>query len=130
MLILTLRTDKIESEIGLYNDHNQLTYHTWQAHRILAETLHSQIAELLKSVDLSFDNIEGIVVYNGPGSFTGLRIGISVANALAYSLSIPIVGVTGENWRDIGRGQLISGAGHDIVMPDYGSEPHITTSKK
>ena len=41
---------------------------------------------------VSWDVLEGIEVETGPGSFTGLRVGVSVANALGYSLGIPVNG--------------------------------------
>jgi hypothetical protein len=46
MIILTIRTDKPEAEIGLYDDEKQIIYETWQAHRQLAETIHLKIKEL------------------------------------------------------------------------------------
>ena len=48
MLILTIRTDKPEAELGLYKDNQQLDYFVWQAHRELAETIHNKIKELLE----------------------------------------------------------------------------------
>ncbi|MDQ3065055.1 MAG: tRNA (adenosine(37)-N6)-threonylcarbamoyltransferase complex dimerization subunit type 1 TsaB [bacterium] len=130
-MILTLRTDKPESEIGLYLDQAQLTYETWQAHRQLAETLHQKIHDMLISKNVDFKDLSAIVCYQGPGSFTGLRIGISVANALAHSLNIPIVGEEGEvSWQDRGMERLKSSQNDKIVLPIYGAPVHITQSRK
>lgn len=130
MIILTLRTDKSEAELGLYNDESKLAYHEWPAHRELAETIHLKIRQLLERQKLSIKDLQGIVVFKGPGSFTGLRIGLSVANALSDSLSIPIVSETGKDWLDKGRKRLEQGEDERLTIPDYGSEPHITLPKK
>lgn len=130
MLILTLRTDKPESEIGLFENGKQLVYEQWQAHRQLAETIHKKIREVLASQNKSLEEITAIATYKGPGSFTGLRIGLSVANALATSYGLPIVGATGEDWREAAFTKLASGESADYVVPDYGSEAHITAQKK
>jgi len=130
MIILSLRTDKPESEIRLFDNQNKTSEIVWQAHRELAETLHIKLKELLESQKLEFDKLQAIVVYQGPGSFTGLRIGLSVANALAYSLDIPIVGSTGTNWEAEGIERLLKAENDHQVMPEYGSEAHITPQKK
>jgi tRNA threonylcarbamoyladenosine biosynthesis protein TsaB len=130
MLVLTIRTDKPESEIGLYLDDKQLGYETWQAHRQLAETIHVKIKELLNTQAKDWADIEGVVVYRGPGSFTGLRIGLSVANALADSLGAAIVGVTGESWQMDGLVRLQAKENEQRVMPEYGADVHITLPKK
>ena len=132
MIILTIRTDKPEAELGLFDDNKQLAYETWQAHRQLAETIHHKIKEILARdlISSKLDGIEGIVVYLGPGSFTGLRIGISVANALAGGLKVPIIGTNGSNWRTAGIKKLLAGEDDKQVLPDYGSEVFITPSKK
>jgi tRNA threonylcarbamoyladenosine biosynthesis protein TsaB len=130
MLILTFRTDKPEAELGLFEDGNKLAYSIWPAHRQLAETIHLKISELLASQGRGLDDLDGLVVFKGPGSFTGLRIGISVANALAYSLQIPIVAETGERWLEQGRQALNKGKNQRIAVPEYGSPPHITTPRK
>jgi tRNA threonylcarbamoyladenosine biosynthesis protein TsaB len=130
MLILTFRTDKPEAELGLFEAGGKLAYSTWQAHRQLAETIHTQIKELLESQGHVLDDVGGIVVFKGPGSFTGLRIGLSVANALAYSLNIPIVATTGEDWIEQGNTGLEQGANEHAALPEYGSLPHITTPRK
>lgn len=129
MLILTIRTDKPEAELGLYQDDQLLDGFGWQAHRELAETIHVQISNLLKSHNKTFSNVEGIVVYKGPGSFTGLRIGIATANAVADSLGAPIVGTGSDEWQLNGVKMLLTGKNDKQVVPDYGAEAHITTPK-
>jgi len=129
MILLTLRTDKPEAEIGLYEDGRQLTYSSWLAHRQLAETLHLKLAAMLADQATPLEAIQGIAIYRGPGSFTGLRIGFSVANALAGSLEVPIVAGSGDNWREDAIGRLLDGQNETIVLPEYGSPPHITQPK-
>ncbi len=130
MIILTLRTDKPEAEIGLYDDQKQLIYETWEAHRQLAETIHQKIQATMDLQGLTLQQIEGVVVYKGPGSFTGLRIGLSVANALAYSLEIPIAASNGEDWVRAGIERLLKGESDKIALPEYGAPMHTTTPKK
>ncbi|HTB49135.1 MAG TPA: tRNA (adenosine(37)-N6)-threonylcarbamoyltransferase complex dimerization subunit type 1 TsaB, partial [Verrucomicrobiae bacterium] len=125
----TMRTDKPEAELGLFNDSAKLAYSTWPAHRQLAETIHAKIKELLESQSRSLNDLQGIVIFEGPGSFTGLRIGLSVANALAYGLAIPIVAEAGDNWLIAGVHEIINGQNQHIVLPKYGSPPHTTTPK-
>ncbi len=48
------------------------------------------IDQLLKKHNLQLSDVTGIGVNVGPGSFTGLRVGISIANALGFALKIPI----------------------------------------
>lgn len=130
MLILTLRTDNPESEIGLYVDNEQVVYEKWQAHRQLAETLHTRITDLLKNSGKQWSDIEGVVAYEGPGSFTGLRIGLSVANAIAGSYDAPITATTGDTWIEDGLQNLLAGKGQKTALPEYGAPVHITAPKK
>ena len=129
-MILTLRTDKPTAEIGLYDGDQQVSYVTWEAHRQLAETVHSKIEELLRQQHLSLQDISGIVCFQGPGSFTGLRIGLSVANALAVGLGVPIVAEQGENWINDGARRLRYGDNDIQALPFYGADVHITPQKK
>lgn len=130
MIILTIRTDKPEAEIGLYDGRKQIAYQTWQAHRALAETLHGKIRDMLKSKDLQLKDVQGIACYKGPGSFTGLRIGLTVGNALAYGLNVPVVSETGDGWRESAAMRLMSGENETIALPEYGADVHITLPKR
>ncbi len=130
MKILALRTDKPEAELYLYDDDKKLTEIKWDAHLKVAETLNSKIEEILNKLSISYDELDGIAIFKGPGSFTGLRIGISVANALAYAQSIPIVARSGENWRKQAIKDLQTGKNDKIAALDYGAAAHITMPKK
>jgi tRNA threonylcarbamoyladenosine biosynthesis protein TsaB len=130
MKILTIKTDKPEAEVGLYEDQKQLNYIKWQADRQLSSTLNFKIKEILNQSSISLESIGGVVVFKGPGSFTGLRIGFSVANALAYSLQKPIVGLGGEAWLQAGINKLLAGKNDKIALPDYGAPAKTTASKK
>ena len=130
MLILTLRTDEPEAEIGLFEDRNRLSYEKWEAHRKLAETLHQKITELLAGSGYDWADIQAIVYYQGPGSFTGLRIGASLANALSSSLDARLVSASGENWIDQAIDKLVAGKSDTVAIPEYGQPVHITQQKK
>jgi tRNA threonylcarbamoyladenosine biosynthesis protein TsaB len=129
MIILTIRTDKPEAEIGLFDNDIKLAYEVWLAHRSLAETMHSKIIALLASRGKELTDIQGIVCFKGPGSFTGLRIGLTVANALVYSLDLPIVTAMGDNWLELGTRRLVMGANEHIALPEYGGPAHTTEQK-
>lgn len=52
------------------------------------------IQQLMKDCDISPMDLEKIVVAKGPGSYTGVRIGVSIAKTMAWSLNIPLVGIS------------------------------------
>ncbi|MEI9913483.1 MAG: tRNA (adenosine(37)-N6)-threonylcarbamoyltransferase complex dimerization subunit type 1 TsaB [Candidatus Saccharibacteria bacterium] len=130
MIILSLKTDQPESEFALFNDHERVAEIKYLAHKDLADTIHLKIVELLKSQNLDWQNIEGVICFKGPGSFTGLRIGLSVANSLAYGLDIPIVGEQDNDWQTKAINKLLQKQNDKTVMPFYGAEPNITKPKK
>lgn len=98
----------------------------WEAHRDLAAGL----LTFLENTVGPLEHITGIIAYQGPGSFTGLRIGLTVLNTIADTQAVPIVGTMGESWRETGLTRLNSGENDQLVMPVYGGEPNITTPRK
>lgn len=58
-----------------------------------AEKLHVFIEEILKESGIDFRELKAIAVSKGPGSYTGLRIGVSTAKGLCYALGIPLIAV-------------------------------------
>jgi tRNA threonylcarbamoyladenosine biosynthesis protein TsaB len=128
-MILTIRTDNPQAELGLYQENQQLAYKSWQAHRLLAETIHITAKELLGSLDKDWEVVTGAVFYKGPGSFTGLRIGAAFVNAIATANNVPASAQNGEDWIQKGLQALKNGQG-GAVLPEYGSDPKVTTPKK
>ena len=58
-----------------------------------AEVLHSFIVAVLKEASINLNQIDAIAVSKGPGSYTGLRIGVSAAKGLSFSLHKPLISV-------------------------------------
>lgn len=68
----------------------EITWHAGQNHSV---ALLPNLAHLLKLAGTSLQDINGVVVAKGPGSFNGLRVGISTAKGLSLALGIPVVGI-------------------------------------
>lgn len=130
MIILTVRTDKPQAEIGLFSGHTKLGYETWEAHRELSVTIHHKIEDLLKAQGKTLHDIQGIACFKGPGSFTGLRIGLTVGNALAEALRAPIVATPDPDWLKHGITRLLDGENERLALPNYGTDFQPTPQKK
>lgn len=130
MIIVCLKTDQPDAYLGLYEDKHLLSDITWEAHRELSNTIYQKLQSLLELQKLNLQQVDGFVCYKGPGSFTGLRIGLSAANALAYANNAKIVATNGDSWKDHGITKLIAGDNEKLALPEYGAEANITTPKK
>jgi tRNA threonylcarbamoyladenosine biosynthesis protein TsaB len=58
-----------------------------------AENLHVFISDVLQQAQISLNDLHAIAVSKGPGSYTGLRIGVSAAKGLSYALNIPLIAI-------------------------------------
>jgi len=58
-----------------------------------AEKLHVFIEDILKETGINFQQIKAVAISKGPGSYTGLRIGVSTAKGLCYALGVPLISV-------------------------------------
>ncbi|HSW66722.1 MAG TPA: tRNA (adenosine(37)-N6)-threonylcarbamoyltransferase complex dimerization subunit type 1 TsaB [Bacillota bacterium] len=126
MILLSIRSNEPVVEISLLDGTTQLAVDAWEGKRELARVIHHRIEDLLKSQGKQLSDVEGIVALRGPGSFTSLRIGLTVVNTLAYSFNIPIVGTLGDNWLAQGIARLQRGENDKIAIPEYGRGAHIT----
>src|SRR5690606_17170688 len=93
-LILNLETATTNCSVGLARDGEMLFLreHDSAAYSH-AEELHNFIKEVLDASSLVFSDLDAIAVSKGPGSYTGLRIGVSAAKGLCFSLNLALISV-------------------------------------
>ncbi|WP_289044769.1 tRNA (adenosine(37)-N6)-threonylcarbamoyltransferase complex dimerization subunit type 1 TsaB [uncultured Olleya sp.] len=93
--ILNIETSTTNCSVSLSNQGETLVlkedYGNGYSH---AEKLHVYIEEALKEAKINSEQLQAIAVSKGPGSYTGLRIGVSAAKGLAYALNIPLISVS------------------------------------
>lgn len=127
-MILVIKTDSMHAHLSLLDlSGGEVRVDAWEAGRELARDLLGRIEALVGD---DWDTLSGVVVFRGPGSFTSLRIGITTANTIAYSQGIPIIGEIGDDWLEKALTKLTDGQNDTQVLPEYGSDPHITVQKK
>lgn len=93
MPLLALDTATLVSSVALASKDRLLAELTLQIKKTHSERLVPNIEQLLAMAGCGRDGLEAVAVSIGPGSFTGLRIGLATAKALAYALKIPLIGV-------------------------------------
>lgn len=92
--ILNIETATRNCSVGLsLNGKNIALKEIAEAGYSHAEKLHVFIDEILKENRLDYKDLSAIAVSQGPGSYTGLRIGVSAAKGLSYSLAIPLIAI-------------------------------------
>jgi len=94
MWLVALETATPTLSVALLKDGNPVVEHNEQSKRRHAETVAPTIAALLGAMGLEPKDLGAVACGAGPGSFTGLRIGLSTAKGLAQSLNIPLVTVS------------------------------------
>jgi len=93
LLALGIETSTPTASIALMDDENLIAEVLFSGQMNLAEQLAPRIKELLAHEGVRLAGLDGIAVSLGPGSFTGLRIGVATAKALAHAVGLPLVGV-------------------------------------
>lgn len=93
-MILSLDTATLVSSVALLSNEKLVAELTIQTKKTHSEMLMPHINQILKLAGVDKRELKLVAVSIGPGSFTGLRIGLATAKALAYALSIPIIGVS------------------------------------
>lgn len=91
---LAIDTSTDTASLALVQDSEVLAELTWRCRQNHTAELLSSLAQLLNQASQNLQSASGIIVARGPGSFNGLRVGISTAKGLAFSLGILIVGIS------------------------------------
>ncbi len=94
MIVLALDTSSIVSSVALMDDEKLIGEYTINHKKTHSQKLMPMVAELLESCEVRIEAVDYIAVAEGPGSFTGLRIGVATAKGLAHAVNIPVVGVS------------------------------------
>lgn len=127
IVLLDTRTSTCFLTLAIDNEHYE---YEWEAGRSLALGLLEFLQQKLSLHDKSLQDVTAIGVAKGPGSFTGLRIGLTVLNTIASDRQIKIVGVSGDEWKSVALDRLQRGENDQLVMPEYGGEANITQPRK
>ena len=93
MPILAIETSTLVSSVALATTDTMLAEITLQTKKTHSEVLMPHIAKILAMAGVSKADIKAVAVSVGPGSFTGLRIGLATAKTLAYAMKVPLIGV-------------------------------------
>ena len=91
---LAIDTSTDTASVAIVRDSEVLAELTWRSGQNHSVELLPHLSNLLNQVGLDLQSASGIIVAKGPGSFNGLRVGVSTAKGLAFSLGIPIVGIS------------------------------------
>lgn len=93
-MILAMDCSHDSCSVAVVDDGKTLAARTVDMARGQAEALIPMIKETMKSAGKSFTDLTGIAVSTGPGSFTGVRVGLAAANGLAMAAGLPEAGVS------------------------------------
>ena len=93
MLILGIDTSSHVNAIGVVDGDRVLAEYAFEAKTDSLEKIITNIDYALKSTSLSLDDVQGFGVGLGPGSWTGIRIGVTVGKVLAYCTNKPVFGI-------------------------------------
>jgi tRNA threonylcarbamoyl adenosine modification protein YeaZ len=114
MFSLLIDTHSNEMNLILYKD-SKLYDSICKTYNNQSKMLVPSIVSLLENNNITTSDLKEIVAVNGPGSFTGIRIGVTVAKTLAYSLNIPIKSISSIYLKAISTYQEKD---YSVVMPD------------
>jgi len=92
-LILNMDTATPVCSVALAKDGQLLAFREKNEKNIHAEVLNGFVAEVLEEAELGLKDLDAVAVSMGPGSYTGLRIGVSSAKGLCFSLDIPLIAI-------------------------------------
>src|ERR1700761_544093 len=92
-LILLIETATTSCSVALAADNKIIALHELNQRNVHAEVITLYIDQVLKETVTLYHDIDAVAVSCGPGSYTGLRIGVSTAKGLCFSLDKPLISV-------------------------------------
>ncbi len=92
-MLVAIDTSTGYASLALHDGFQVRVEHTWESARRHTVELLPRLVAALEQLDLGSEHLSGVAVARGPGSFTGLRVGLAVAKGLALARGLPLVGV-------------------------------------
>ena len=96
-LILCIETGTDICSVSLSKDGEVISLRESGEERNHGQCLGLYVEEMFKESEIDINNIDAVSVGMGPGSYTGLRIGVSLAKGIAYALSVPLIAIGSLN---------------------------------
>ncbi|MFC1598937.1 tRNA (adenosine(37)-N6)-threonylcarbamoyltransferase complex dimerization subunit type 1 TsaB [Patescibacteria group bacterium] len=132
-MILFINTSKVgKLDVFLIKDNNSRAQLSLAGNYKVSENLLKLIDKLLENNNITKKQLKGIICIAGPGPFTSLRIAVTIANTLAYTLKIPVVDViddqehNNEKLIEIGLNLINKQQVGTYIKPFYDKEANIT----
>lgn len=139
MLSIGINTCSPTEAVALFSNIKVLQEIQWKGEYNESEKLLPAIGKLLKKAKISFFDLQRIIVVAGPGPFSSLRIGVTVANILAFALKIPLFAIDTEKITKLKKNKSFGKTllmvelpmleKKKIVTPRYLYPPNITVQK-
>lgn len=104
-MLVAIDTATDRASLALHDGYRVRMEHTWEAPRRHTVELTPRLSEAMEQLGLGYEKLSGVAVTTGPGSFTGLRVGLSVAKGLAVARRLPLVGIPTLDVLAAGQGQ-------------------------
>ncbi len=115
-LILNIETSTKNCSVALFEDDNLISEKSLLSDKYShSEKLTSFIEKIMNTSDFEFKDLDAVSVSKGPGSYTGLRIGVSTAKGLCYALSIPLISVS--TLRAMSHSMILRNKDFDLYCP-------------
>jgi tRNA threonylcarbamoyladenosine biosynthesis protein TsaB len=92
-MLLAVDTSTTQVGLALYNENEVLAEMIWTSKQHHTSQLASALSDLMKRCDVTMDKVEALGVAIGPGSFTSLRVGLSLVKGIAFARNIPVIGI-------------------------------------
>lgn len=124
MIILAINTASSVTGVALLEGATVLAEESWTSTNNEAEKLIPSIDDMLSKTGKTFADLDGVFAISGPGSFTGLRIGVTTANTIAHLLGCKLYALnTFEFWHSISDLPVLIFAGKGgVYLSEKGSE--------
>ncbi len=113
--LLAIETATTVCSVALFQDQKLLACREESGSYSHSENLAIFIDEILKESSLTYEQLNAVLISKGPGSYTGLRIGISLAKGLCFSLQIPLISVDTLKSMAWGANQLLKKRGEYLL---------------